>query len=413
MIVAATTNVTRHHPGTAATAAGATLWWREASGAVADLGVLVPIAVALIVANGLSPTAVLLPAALLYLIVARVYLLPVAVQPLKAFGAVAIAAGVGSDVIASGALLMGVIFVALGLGDWLNRVARLFPTSVVRGVQLSVGLLFAKVAWGLVMTPQASFDSQLAQPWLPLATVALFGLLLWQRRRVVLVVIIAALATAVVLLALSPAGTAALGPSVIQLPVLSVDSFATAFVLLVLPQLPLTLANSCIAPADAARTYFGAAGHTVTPGRLARTLGFANVFAGAISGMPVCHGAGGLSAHVAFGARTWRAPLIMGSTLLVAAIGFGSMLGDVLPLIPLSVLAALLGVAAVVHIGLLRDVRGVVDWTVAIVVGLVGAWSNLGIAVLLGLAAVGAISLINRGLSRAPRTPSPGVAVDT
>jgi SulP family sulfate permease len=40
---------------------------RELAGAVADVGVLVPIAVALIVANGLSPTAVLLPAALLYI----------------------------------------------------------------------------------------------------------------------------------------------------------------------------------------------------------------------------------------------------------------------------------------------------------------------------------------------------------
>ena len=37
----------------------------ELAGAVADLGVLVPIAVALIVKNGLTPTAVLLPAGLL------------------------------------------------------------------------------------------------------------------------------------------------------------------------------------------------------------------------------------------------------------------------------------------------------------------------------------------------------------
>ncbi len=410
--MAITTEGTASRSGPATATAGPALWWRETSGAVADLGVLVPIAVALIVANGLSPTAVLLPAALLYLIAARVYRLPVAVQPLKAFGAVAIAAGVGSDVIASGALLMGVIFVALGLGDWLNRVARWFPMAVVRGVQLSVGLLFAKVAWGLVMTPQVSFDSQLAQPWLPIAALALFGLLLWQRRRVVLVVILAALATAVVLLALSPTAATALGPSAIQLPVLSVDSFATAFVLLVLPQLPLTLANSCIAPADAARTYFGPTGDRVTPGRLARTLGLANVFAGAISGMPVCHGAGGLSAHYAFGARTWRAPLIMGSALLVAAIGFGSMLGDVLPLFPLSVLAALLGVAAVVHIGLLRDVRGVVDWTVTIVVGLVGAWANLGIGVLLGLAMIGVVSIIRRGQSPVTRPGPPDQEVD-
>jgi sulfate permease, SulP family len=58
----------------------------ELAGAVADLGVLVPIAVALIIKNGLSPTAALLPAGLLYVVAGLRYRLPVAVQPLKAFG---------------------------------------------------------------------------------------------------------------------------------------------------------------------------------------------------------------------------------------------------------------------------------------------------------------------------------------
>jgi SulP family sulfate permease len=64
----------------------------ELAGAVADLGVFVPIAVTLIVANGLSATAVLLPAGLFYVVVAFAYRLPIPVQPLKAFGAIAIVA---------------------------------------------------------------------------------------------------------------------------------------------------------------------------------------------------------------------------------------------------------------------------------------------------------------------------------
>jgi hypothetical protein len=58
----------------------------ELAGAVADLGVMVPIAVALIVKNGLSATAVLLPAGLLYVAAGLLYRVPVPVQPLKAFG---------------------------------------------------------------------------------------------------------------------------------------------------------------------------------------------------------------------------------------------------------------------------------------------------------------------------------------
>lgn len=389
---------------------GGGVWWREASGAVADLGVLVPIAVALIVANGLSPTAVLLPAGLLYLVVARVYRLPIAVQPLKAFGAVAIAAGLGADVIAAGSLLMGAIFVVLGLGGGLDRIARFFPTAVIRGVQLSVGLLFVKVAWGLVTDPPGSFESQIAEPWLIIVAVVLFGSLLWLRNRIVLLVIGGALLTAVILLLTSGASLPGIGPSTITVPELSLDTFGVAFVLLVLPQLPLTFANSCLAPADAARTYFGEAGERVTPSRLARTLGGANLVAGAISGMPVCHGAGGLSAHYAFGARTWRAPLLMGVGLVGFAVGLGAVMADLLPLFPLSVLAALLGVAAVVHIGLLRDLRGVTDWSIALVVGVVGVVWNLGVGVLLGLALAWAAHAIrSRAATNQSAEPTPAL----
>src|SRR5688500_3400940 len=130
---------------------------REAAGAVADVGVLVPIAVALIVSNGLSATAVLLPAGLLYLAAALTFQLPIPVQPLKAFGAIAIAKGLGSDEIAAGALLMGLVFVVLGRLRLLDVAARAFPKALIRGVQLTVGLLFLKIAWGLVLDPPASF----------------------------------------------------------------------------------------------------------------------------------------------------------------------------------------------------------------------------------------------------------------
>ena len=81
---------------------GKTTWLRELAGAVADLGVFAPLAVALVVGNGMSATAALLPAGLLYLLVAQVYRLPVGVQPLKALAAVAIANGLPPETIAMG-----------------------------------------------------------------------------------------------------------------------------------------------------------------------------------------------------------------------------------------------------------------------------------------------------------------------
>lgn len=351
---------------------------RELAGAVADVGVLVPIAVALIVSNGLSATAVLLPAGLLYLAASLTYGLPIPVQPLKAFGAIAIAKGLGSDEIAAGALLMGVVFVVLGRLRLLDVAARAFPKALIRGVQLTVGLLFLKIAWGLVLDPPKSFSEHtLPSAWaVPLAAGGVIAALTLRRYPVSLVLVVAG---AVVMVALG-AGDAAVGPSGLALPSLDWATIGTAFTVLVLPQLPLSFANSCLATADAARVYFGEKAQAVRPGRLATSFGSANLLAGAIGGMPVCHGAGGLTAHVAFGARTGGAPLVMGISLLVLAIGFGAGLAALLTAFPLPILAALLATAGLLHIGLLRDLRQPWAWALALAVGIVGYQVHLGVA---------------------------------
>jgi sulfate permease, SulP family len=358
---------------------------RELAGAVADLGVLVPIAVALIVSNGLSATAVVLPAALLYIAVALVYGLPVPVQPLKAFGAIAIANGLGSDEIAAGALLMGAIFLVAGRLGLVDLAARAFPRALVRGVQLTVGLLFLKIAWGLVTDPPKSFAPHaLDARWaLPLALLVVGLALAFKRYAISLVLVGSGAVTAVVL----AADQISFGPSAITLPSLDGHVLLTALTVLVLPQAPLSFANSCLATADAARTYFGEEkARRVKPGRLATSLGVANLFAGSISGMPVCHGAGGLTAHHSFGARTAAAPLALGGALLVLALGFGSALAGVLPAFPLPILAGMLATAGILHIGLLRDLRAARDWCLAILVGVVGFEVNLLWALAAGLA---------------------------
>jgi hypothetical protein len=355
----------------------------ELAGAIADLGVLVPIAVALIVQNGLSPSAVLLPAALLYLFAGLYYRLPVPVQPLKAFGAIAIAQGLGANEIAAGALLMGGIFVALGVSGWLDRVAGIFPHPIIRGVQLTVGLLFCKLAWLLTTAPPTAFtDHMRATWWLATGTsaVMLAGLLA-PRRAVALALFLLAIAGMVI----AYHGSFELGLSPIELPRLSMASFATAAVALVLPQLPLTFANSCLATADAAKAYFGAAAQRVQPGKLAMSLGAANLFAGSIAGMPVCHGAGGMSAHYGFGARTGGTPIILGVTLLLLAIVIGASLPVLLAGFPLPILAGLLAIAGLLHIALLRDLREPAHLAFAIAVGITGLLTNLAIALVAAL----------------------------
>ena len=254
---------------------------RELAGAVADVGVLLPIAVALIVSNGLSATAVLLPAGLLYVTVALAYALPIPVQPLKAFGAIAIAKGLGSDEIAAGALLMGVIFLVLGRTGLIDLAARAFPKPLIRGVQITVGLLFLKIAWGLVSDPPSSFDDPTLSTFAATALAVAGVVLLIALRKVAISLAFVGIGAIVMLV--QAGGELAIGPSALSVPHLDGDVLLTALTVLVIPQLPLSFANSCLATADAARTYFGERAARVRPGRLATSLGSANVIAGAIS----------------------------------------------------------------------------------------------------------------------------------
>lgn len=56
----------------------------------------------------------------------------------------------------------------------------------------------------------------------------------------------------------------------------------------------------------------------------------------------MCHGAGGMAGHVAFGARTGGAPIILGIILLVLAFFFSDSIGSILAVFPRSVLGIIL-----------------------------------------------------------------------
>ncbi|MGD2083007.1 MAG: putative sulfate/molybdate transporter, partial [Chromatiales bacterium] len=118
------------------------------------------------------------------------------------------------------------------------------------------------------------------------------------------------------------------------------DAVAVGALLLALPQLPLTLGNAILAVTAEHNRLFPARriGHR----RVALSTGLMNLLSPLVGGIPLCHGAGGLAAHVRFGARTGGAPVIVGSLLLALALLFGDAVGLMLGLFPDAVLGVML-----------------------------------------------------------------------
>ncbi|MFC7611179.1 putative sulfate/molybdate transporter [Teichococcus aestuarii] len=112
-----------------------------------------------------------------------------------------------------------------------------------------------------------------------------------------------------------------------------------------LPQMPLTLTNAVIVTAAICRDLYPDRANRATVRNLALTSGAMNLLLAPFGAMPMCHGAGGITAQHRFGARTGLAPVLFGAVLLVLALGFAGSAAALFATIPLSAVGALLLVA--------------------------------------------------------------------
>ena len=153
----------------------------DVAGAFGDIGVLFPIAIALITLNHLNPTAVFLAAGASYIVAGRYFQIPIAVQPFKAVAAIALALSLSPSAIASAGLLMGVLLLLIAVSNAATLLAKLFSVPIVRGIQLGLGLLLAREGIRMILSARAGLElpgKLMLAPWEIAAGGALLLLLL-------------------------------------------------------------------------------------------------------------------------------------------------------------------------------------------------------------------------------------------
>lgn len=318
----------------------------EWSGAFGDIGTDMPLLLALLAATGLAAGPVFFSFGVALVLSGWIYRLPMPVQPLKAMAVVVIAGQVTGAQLQLGGLMLGALMLALAMGGVLEWLARVIPLWVVRGVQAALAANLALAALRL-----AGRDG-----WFGIAlALAAVGLIVLGRRAtrwpVGLLVVLAGVAGA------WPQLGGALRfeplPEFVHRPDLPWADWPVVLLVLVLPQLPLSLSNSLVATVRTVGDLF--------PGRDVRirgvgvTFALLNFLAPFLGGVPVCHGCGGLAGHYALGARTGGSVIIYGAALLLGGAFAGGWLTALAHHFPLPLLAALLLVEAGVLLALGRD----------------------------------------------------------
>ena len=335
----------------------------EFAGALGDLGTFIPLLVGMVHVCGLQLGPALLAAGVMNIVTGLVFRIPMPVQPMKAIAAVAIAEGLTESQILIAGIGTGVVVLFLGVTGLINWLNAAIPRSVVRGLQLALGLKLLSGGFAMI----AGTNTWIGWDSIAMGVFcAVLVLLLYFSKRIpgALVVfgigLVAVLATDFSIVSRMTFGLGWHLPNLLDPGDWSVGLQRGA-----LPQIPLTTLNSVIAVC--ALSIDLCPDRPAAPRRVAISVALMNLVCCPLGGMPMCHGAGGLAAQHRFGARTGGSVILLGVVKVVLAVLFGSSLLVWLNAYPESVLGVLLLFGGLELAIVCRDQRRRVDFFVMLV----------------------------------------------
>jgi SulP family sulfate permease len=333
----------------------------EFAGSLGDLGTLLPLAIGMIMVNGLDPSGLFFSVGLFYICTGIYFGITTPVQPMKVIGAYAIATAMTPHQIMASGILMGACLLFIGATGAITLIGKYIPKAAVRGVQLSTGtLLMAEGVKFMVGKARIQLLHQMAEPYLsvqqlgpvPVGLVigvagAMLTLLLLENKKTPagLMIVGAGLLLGLVMGTREGLGDIRPGvylPALLPLGFPQGADFTFALLALVVPQMPMTLGNAVIADMDLSINYFGKAARRVTGRALCISMALGNFLSALFGGMPVCHGAGGLAAHYRFGARSAGSNLMIGAVFILFTLILGNRILALFNLIPMAILGVLL-----------------------------------------------------------------------
>ena len=333
----------------------------EFAGSLGDLGTLLPLAIGMIMVNGLDPSGLFLAVGLFYIFTGLYFGITTPVQPMKVIGAYAIATAMPPEQILASGILMGACLLIVGATGAITLIGKYTPKAAVRGVQLSTGvLLMAEGVKFMLGKSRLQVLHHMAEPYLsvqqlgPIPVGMVIGiaggivtLLLLENRKLPAGLMIVGLGIAIGLLLGTREGLATIRPGfylprLLPLGIPRGVDFTVALLALVVPQTPMTLGNAVIADMDLSINYFGDAACRVTGRALCVSMALGNFLSALLGGMPICHGAGGLAAHYRFGARSAGSNLMVGALFILLTLVLGNQILTIFNLIPMAVLGVLL-----------------------------------------------------------------------
>jgi xanthine/uracil/vitamin C permease (AzgA family) len=369
----------------------------ELAGAFGDIGTDLPLIVGMILAAGLHSASVLVMFGVMQYLTAIRYRMPMPVQPLKAVAVLVITQKIAPGVLYGGGLAIGIVMLVLTLTGGITWLARVVPKTVVRGLQLGLGIQLAMLA----LKDYVQSDGARGYALAALAFVIVIALLGNRRLPAAIPVIALGVVYAFAFKLSGSDLTNAVGFTLPEVRTVSWPDITTGFLILALPQIPLSLGNSILATRQVSADLFPE--RDITVKKLSYTYALMNLVNPFFGGVPTCHGSGGMVGHYTFGARTGGSIIIYGSIFLILGLFFAAGFQQVVQVFPLPILGVLLFFEAAALMGMIRDeASDPSSMLLVIVVGLIAAGLPYGYAI--GLVVGVALSYLKEKLDFVSQT---------
>lgn len=327
------------------------------------MGTFIPLLVGMVSLNGLNIASALFFAGVFNIVTGITFGIPMAVQPMKAIATVAINEGLTVNEILSAGIATGLIIFLFGITGIIELFNRIIPLSVVRGLQLGIGLQLLIKGFSMVLGTGHLFGYDSISMGIVSGMVVL---LLFFSTRIPGALVVFSLGLLSLFLE-SPELISGLRldlyiPHLVNL---SWNDFISGSLKAAIPQVPLTTLNSVIAVCALSWDLFPKKG-AGTRG-VSISVGLMNLIGCWFGAMPMCHGAGGLAGQYRFGARTGGSVVFLGVVKILLGLFLGGAALSVLASYPKSVLGVLLVFSGMELAIVTRDIRTKTDYFVMII----------------------------------------------
>lgn len=295
------------------------------SASLADLGLILPLTLAMTLATGMNTGVVLTGLGLFALASGLIYRRPVPAQPMKVVAAMAIVEQINQHTVMATGIVMGVCLILLSLSGGTRQLRRWVSTTVLQGIQTALAISLLLTALPMIT------GSWLAVMLLWILFIGLKQTRLHALAFILVIVVSVAWFWQATLDTLSAAQLTIAIP-LFEWPPLS--AFTDSLYQVFFPQIALTLTNALLLVSVIAQDYYPEDKHRLTEDRFAMSSGVLNLLLAPFGAIPMCHGAGGLVAYHTAGGRNGVPVITLGLLLLTLGIVTGPAAANYLSMIP-------------------------------------------------------------------------------